>query len=267
MSKGRTNGAAPVVLLGGTRWKPALGHLLLSSVVLVLVGAGLFFLWYPPPFATLSGGLKLFGLLAIVDVVLGPLGTLIVSGPKKPRTEWRRDVALIVLLQMVALGYGLWTVYQARPVYLVFEIDRFRVVHAADVPRSLLPQAPGHMQSLPVAGPGLAAVRPFHDRKEWEDATLAALQGLDLGARPDMWMDYGQAAPAVLAAAQPLATLVQRASEADKAAIRKAVAKSGLVEEKIVYLPLASRHAFWTVLLDARSARPVGYVDMDGFGP
>ena len=41
-------------------------------------------------------------------------------------------IAVVALIQLVALGYGLWTVFIARPVHLVFEIDRFRVVHAIE---------------------------------------------------------------------------------------------------------------------------------------
>lgn len=51
------------------------------------------------------------------------------------------DIALIALLQTGTLEYGLWTVAQARPVYMAFEIDRFRFVHAVDVDLFLLARA------------------------------------------------------------------------------------------------------------------------------
>ena len=56
---------------------------------------------------------------------------------------------MIALLQLAALGYGLRTVYVARPVHLVFEFNRFSVVHAADVPTSLLAKMPPGIEAMP----------------------------------------------------------------------------------------------------------------------
>ena len=123
-------------------------HLLFSVLVAVVVALWVFGVWYPAPFRDLSGGLHLFGILIAVDLVLGPLATTVVSKPGKSLREWRMDVALIVLLQFAALGYGVWTMYQARPVYLAFEIDRLRVVNAVDVAQERLPMAPANFQNL-----------------------------------------------------------------------------------------------------------------------
>jgi hypothetical protein len=45
--------------------------------------------------------------------------------------------------------------------------------------------------------------------------------------------------------------------------IRAAFAAAGLPADQMVYLPLVARRSFWTVLLDARSARIVGYIPLD----
>ena len=136
--------------------------------------------------------------------------TLAVFNEAKPHKKLRRDLAIIGVLQLAALAYGLWTVAVARPVHLVFEIDRFRVVHAIDVPPELLDRAPPGLQRLPLAGPTLLSVRDFKDAKESFDATMAALQGADLGTRPDLWQSYEKAKPQVLARAGPLSELKAR---------------------------------------------------------
>ena len=59
---------------------------------------------------------------------------------------------VICTLQLVALGYGLWTMYLARPVYLVHEIDRFKVVTAADLAESDLSSAPAAFRKTPLFG-------------------------------------------------------------------------------------------------------------------
>lgn len=239
-------------------------HLTASLLIALLAAALVFAVWYPYPYREISGGRELFSLLVSVDVVLGPLLTFAIFNRAKPAKELRRDLSVVVLLQLVALGYGLWTVFVARPVYLVFEIDRFRVVHAIDVSEELLPRAPEGLTALPVFGQGLLAVRPFASAAESAEATIAALQGVDLAARPDLWQSYPAAAARVRDAAKPAANLVSRFPQQSKV-IDEALAKTGRSTDHLLSLPLASRKYFWTVLLDSQSLEVVGFVPLDSF--
>ena len=122
--------------------------------------------WYAYPYREISGGRELFMLVIAVDVVMGPLITLMIFNRAKPRRELVIDLSIVALLQLAALGYGLWTVYAARPVHLAFEYQRLNVVHAADIDPETLPQAPPALQSLPLTGPTLLSLRPFKDASE-----------------------------------------------------------------------------------------------------
>jgi len=51
----------------------------------------------------------------------------------------------------------------------------------------------------------------------------------------------------------------------DSKLIDGAVRDTGQPEAQLLYLPMLSRKASWTVLLDARTARPVGYLPLDAF--
>lgn len=246
------------------RFKASGIHLSASLVIAALAAALVFGVWYPYPYREISGGRELFVLLVSVDVVLGPLITFAVFNRRKPLSELKRDLIIVVLLQLGALGYGLWTVSVARPVHLVFEIDRFRVVHAVEVPADMLDKAPSGIEPLPLMGPTLLAVRPFHNSQESLDATLAALGGASLGARPDLWQPYANAIPEVLKAARPVQALkarfANRASDIDRV-LEKAGAKS----ESALYLPLVSRSFFWTVFLDPATAQVVAAMPLDSF--
>ena len=239
-------------------------HLGASVLVAACTAALVFGLWYPHLYREISGGRELFELLVGVDVLIGPLLTLVVFNRAKPSKELRRDLAVIALLQLTALGYGVWTVFEARPVHLVFEIDRFRVVHAVDVPSELLDHAPAGVDAKPWTGPTLLAVRPFRSEREMMDATMGALQGLSLSARPDLWQSYGEARAAVLAAAKPIDELRSRfGSQATR--IDAAVVASGRSADTLAYLPLVGRKSFWTVLLDRSNADVVGFIALDAF--
>ena len=239
-------------------------HLALSLLIAALAALVVFGLWYPAAYGQISGGRQLFVLLVSVDAVMGPLITLAVFDRRKPLRTLRRDLVVVALLQLSALAYGLWTVSVARPVHLVFEFDRFRVVHAIEVPDELIGQEPAGIVALPWTGPTLLAVRPFKNGNENFDATMAALSGIPLSARPDLWQPYEAALPRVLNAARPIEQLKAR-FPARAAEIDAALAEAGSSADAARYLPLAGRRAFWTVLLDARSGAVLAYLDFDSF--
>jgi hypothetical protein len=51
----------------------------------------------------------------------------------------------------------------------------------------LLNRVPPDIDALPLTGPKLLSLRLFRDVNEKMDATMAALDGLSLSARPDLW--------------------------------------------------------------------------------
>ena len=249
-------------------WKPRLRasglHFAISAGVAALAAALVFLIWYPGSYGEISGGHDLFLILISVDIVLGPLMTLAIFNRAKSWPVLRRDLAIVGLVQLAALAYGMWTVFIARPVHMVFEIDRFRVVHAMEIPDSLLAQTPAGVKGLPIFGPTLLALRPFRTSNEKVEATMAALNGLSLSARPDLWLPYPDARAAVLQAAKPAKELKQRFP--DRAAeIDKALAAVGHPVDSVLYLPMVGRKSFWTVLLDSTSAEVLGTIPLDSF--
>lgn len=239
-------------------------HLGLSLLIALLAALLVFELWYPYPYREISGGRELFFIVVAVDVLIGPLITLAVFNRAKPKTELRRDLVIVGLIQLAALGYGLWTVCMARPVHLVFEYDRFRVVHAVDIPPELMGKVPPGIDAFPLMGPTLLALRPFRDANENMEATMAALKGLSLSARPDLWLAYTQAKAQILQAAKPVVALMVR-FPAQAALINATAAQTRLPKEALVYLPLVSRAAGWTVFLDPVTAEPLAYLPLDSF--
>jgi len=109
-------------------------HLLGSACVLALVLGALYLGWYRWPGWYLTGVLHVTAILAGVDLTLGPLFTLLIANPGKPRRELARDIAVIVALQILALGYGTATLWRGRPLYYTFSVDRLEIVQASEIP-------------------------------------------------------------------------------------------------------------------------------------
>ena len=95
---------------------------------------------------------------------------------------------------------------------------------------------------------------------------MAALQGVPLAARPDLWQPYEAAQAAGAAGGQAGAASSRRASRAQAADIDAVLQQPGRDAATAVYLPMvgAQGHA-WTVLLDAGTAEVVGYLPLDSF--
>lgn len=251
-------------LFKNRRFKAVAWHLLASLLLALAASALVFGLWYPSPYASVAGGTALFLILISVDVVMGPALTAVIASPTKPLPELRRDLALIVVLQLGALGYGLHTMAQARPVHLVYEIDRFRVVIAADIDPTLLPKAPEALRELPWFGPTLiAAVKPT-DPDEQLKAVELGLAGIDLSMVPANWRPYAEHAADAWSRARPLQDLLARRADLLPQA-RALAARAGQPVEALRFLPLLSRHASWATVLAGPDARVVGHLTVDGF--
>lgn len=241
-------------------------HLLGSLLVVTIAATLVFGLWYPFPYRYISGGLELFWLVVGVDVICGPLLTLVLFSPKKPRAELVRDLGMVGLIQLSALTYGLWTVVAARPVFLTFEADRFRVVTAADIDPVVLPDALDEFRALGYKGPKVIAARtPRPKDPDYMQGIQLSLQGFGPALRPSTWRSYASFADAVLAKARPLALLKARYPES-LAEIDAAINDTGLLEKEIAYLPVQGRHdVFWVALVALNDARVLGFIPLDGY--
>jgi hypothetical protein len=108
-------------------------HLLGSASALTLILGALYLGWYRWPGWYLSSVLHVIGIVVLVDLVVGPMLTLIVANPGKPRRVLARDIAMIVTVQLVALVYGSVTLWAGRPLYYTFSVDSLECVQASDL--------------------------------------------------------------------------------------------------------------------------------------
>ena len=240
-------------------------HLCLSALIALITAAVVLGFWFPFPHRHLADGQRLFWVMVGVDVVCGPLLTLVLFNPAKSRRELRLDLSLVALIQLAALAYGLYSISLARPVIQAFETDRFAVVSAAEIDPGQLPQAPPAWRTLPWNGPRLIGTRPARNDEMLLDIDLS-LQGIGPGARPSWWQPYEQSIPAVQRRMKKLADLRAARPAAGQALIDQAVRQTGQPLEALFYLPLTSRKKLddWIVLLDAQ-ANIAGYAPVSGF--
>ncbi len=118
------------------RIKAATIHFAISVTIITGFLAFVYFIWYDQIYAALLGLIKPLSLLVSIDVLLGPLLTLLVY--KKDKKLLKLDLSLIVLLQVAAFSYGAYTCYMGKPTLLVMKKDAFEVVIENEINRDEL---------------------------------------------------------------------------------------------------------------------------------
>lgn len=247
------------------RTRAASWHLLASLVIASLAAMLVFLIWFPYPYNEVSGGRQLFELVVGVDVILGPLLTFIVFNRYKLGKELWRDMSFIVLLQLAALGYGMWTVHIARPVYLVHEVDRFKVVTRADIDPVELSQAPLQLQKLPLSGIRVIGVRLSRNSSEMFNSIESAIAGKDLSAMPSRWQELDATNQAQIRQRARSAQFLRGRAMDGGAELSRVISKARLQEGEVIALPLVSRRDDWSVLMRRDDLHIIGYVPIDAF--
>jgi hypothetical protein len=242
-----------------SRYKAASTHLALSAAIAALVIAIMLALWYPPPLFTAMGGNELLTLIVGVDVTIGPLITLIIFDTRKKELVF--DLAIVAALQLGALGYGMMAMHAGRPVFTVFTEHQLAVVSASEIDDDKLAQARfEEFRHLSLTGPRLVATKPPSDPEELSSIAFLGLGGLGIQHLPKYYVPYAENRAQVLKASLPLAELDLQ--PADKDRLEKYLNKSGRKANELRCLPVSTKLALLTALIDARTGDLLDILDI-----
>lgn len=129
------------------------------GVTAILVALALYLVrdrWYPGFHFGIDGGRQGLGLVAMVDLVLGPLLTAVVFNPFKARRLIALDLVVLAFVQLAAFALGLGVVHRQRPASINFHDGVFYSMPAASLrsqPDALASLATGRRTLVYVAPP------------------------------------------------------------------------------------------------------------------
>lgn len=238
-----------------TRWKAASIHLAASALVIGTIAAFVVMLWFPPALWAMSGVMGLVGLIAAVDVTLGPLLTLIVYRAGKKSLKF--DLAVIVLLQMAVLAYGLHILAQNRPIFLVAGNDRLDLVLTQEVADEDLALAPVKWRKRSWTGPLLVGAKPPDALALREQLMFDGLAGRDLQHQPVFFVDIDTVLPGLLTRARPIAGLVPHLTTAEQNRLERAARGHALGDLRYLDFVSARGSAVMLVTADDELGKPV----------
>lgn len=242
-------------------------HLALGALIACMIAFVIFWIWYPYPYDEFSGGRNLFLLLIGVDLVCGPVLTLLLYTKSKSTKLLLIDLTLILVLQIGAMVYGVTTVWQARPVYLVAEIDRLKVVTQADInglDPSTLAVLPEELRTSIWHRPLVVGIRDPQSVEEKNKVMFESVQGgRDYAERPEFYIAYGEPSAQRSLEKGRVLTHFGKKYPSLQPDLEQYAASKGRSLDKIKYLPVIARQD-WIAILDEK-----GYVDVfmkgDGF--
>jgi len=235
------------------------GHLLITLLVLAMIAYAMLSWWMPVPYMSAEGGWTAVLIFSLVVIVVGPLLTLLLFKPAKKGLLL--DLVLVGIFQITAIVFGTYTLYEKRPVFLVFAVDRFVLVSKGDIdtsqlqPEVLLPD----FNQQPIA----VYARPPESKEKQSQLLLEVMAGKpDLEFRAEYYEQMNS----------NISDVVAHSIDADRFGDNKTVAgnlihdfvkKHCSTVEKCAYLPLVGKKKEILLVLNREDGKVVGTVDVD----
>jgi len=188
-----------------SRYRASFIHLLISALIVGGVVGIVYWFWYPEPTFSIVGVLPIILMLIGVDLILGPLLTMIVY--KHDKQGLKFDLSVIALVQIAALVYGSNTLYQEKPHYLVFAVDRLEFVAQSHIDPLVMRFE--ESQTTHFAGLVQVFARRPEDPEEYQrylDSVLFEGQP-DLERRPEFWERWSDGAADIRLQIKPIEEL------------------------------------------------------------
>jgi len=245
-----------------SRWKAAGIHLSINAVVALLAAALIYGVWYPKPYSQAAGAGTLVLLLLGVDLVLGPLLTLVVFKAGKKGLKF--DLAAIAITQVCAFAYGLHVVAVARPAFIVGAIDRFVLVSANELDRADLDKASDPtFRSVSWTGPTLVGAQMPTDAKQRDDLMFSGAAGKDIEKFPQYYVPYASVTQTLLEHAKTIEAFKTKHPASDFSIDQWLLERPTQNPGDVVTLPLRSSRASMTVLVDRKSGAVLDALAID----
>lgn len=232
-----------------------LSHLSISILLALIIIAWVFLIWYPQPLAQAVGVTYIFLMMVAIDVILGPILFFFVY--KEGKKKLKFDLAVIILIQLSALGYGLYSIAQGRPVWLVYNIDRFELVRNNEIIDTNTQKVQAQFMRPSWLNPKFAAVQIAKNNEERSKNMFEELLGgVSLAQRPERYIGLPQVKLQIQKHAQNLNELEKFNSTQQVKEILKKYPSAD------AWVPLKANAVDMVVLMNKSSAQVVKIVDL-----
>lgn len=232
-------------------------HLLINFFVALISLLLVYWVWYPSPLAKATGVNHVYQLILFVDMILGPILTFIVF--KKPKKTLKFDLAIIFIFQLSALFYGLYTVYQGKPAWIAYDVDRFQLVRINEIDQRNISEAKNEYKYAPLFQPKYVTSKVPKENISLSNQILfdEVFNGITPPQRPELYIPLDSAYPQIMQKAKDLKLLNQYNDQ------KKVIKILDKYPQADSFVPLKANAIDMTVLIDKKSGgKVVAIVDL-----
>lgn len=235
-----------------TRVKASSIHLSVSVIIASLLFWLLITQVYPHPLLRAMGGVDIFLLLVGIDIILGPLLTFIVY--KENKRSLRFDLTVVVIVQVVALIYGIVKIWEGRPAFIVSSGGRFDAVQISEIPEE---ERVGPYFMDWSLRPKWVAIKMPSDPEERSRMLDLALHGMDYQFFPKYYDDLSVNTVERLERSWPI-TLLKKLNPDRLGEIDRWFQQRGVSPADSVYQGLSARGEDMAVVMDKKTGKIIG---------
>mgnify|MGYP001004888571 CR=1 FL=1 len=220
-------------------------HFILSVFVASCCLAITFWIWHPEPLAKAVGVTHIFFMMLAIDVIIGPVLTLIIA--KQGKKSLKFDLMVICILQISALIYGMYNITISRPVWVAFDTMRFELVQANNISKELIKKAIAPYNNLSLYRPQFVAVKPAENDLEKSNRTFLELQtGISPSMQPTLYEPLSKQSNLIQRQSHSLGELYDFNKKSEVQIILDKYPQAN------AFVPLKANAVDMTVLIDAK---------------
>lgn len=232
-----------------------LSHLSISLFIAILVMGLVFFVWYPVPLASAVGVTHIFLMMLVIDVIIGPILGLLVY--KEGKKSLKFDLIVIILIQLSALCYGVYSIAEGRPAWLVYTVDRFELVRNNEIIADHIQNAQKQYRQPSWLKPQFVAIEFAKDMQQRNDDMFAeVLGGVSIAQKPERYVDLSTVKNQIQQRAQKLDVLDHFNNQQQVTKILSEYPQAN------AWLPLKANAVDMVVLINKEKAQVVKIVDL-----
>lgn len=230
-------------------------HLFISLIIALLAMVLVLCIWSPLPLAKAVGVIPIFLMMIVINVIIAPLLSLIVY--KEGKKTLKADLSIIVILQILALGYGVYSIEGGRPVWVAYNVDRFELVRKNEVITDHIEQALPQFQDTPWFKPQYVAVKFATDVNQRNDDMFSEVfGGISIAQKPERYIDLAEAKSKIKERARNLKELLQYN---DQKIVQVTLDKYPAAD---AFVPLKANAVDMTVLINKDKGEVIKIVDL-----
>lgn len=239
--------------------KLAAANLIISQLIILIILIFAYFVWFPHSLSGFINFSKNVQLIIIINLVMGPILLMYIF--KKNKKIIKFDLLILNTLQILAIGYGAYMIYQKHPSYAVFTIDRFTLVNSANSQPNKIRFK--ELETSIFSKTKLVFAKLPENNNERNELMLSAMTNpeSDLDKRHEYFEPYANHIDFVIKKSIDTNKLFY--SEESKVKLNIFLKEYDGAIDDYIYLPLqsATKDVVW--VLEKKTAQPVGIINID----